>query len=226
MKPHDCAIIFDVDGVLVNSYDAHFQSWLALAKETGIDFTREQFAETFGRTSRDIIRHFWGDVTDAEVAEMDERKESLYRDIVRADFPAMPGADELLAALQDAGFSIAVGSSGPPENIALVLDSLEFGSLVDVRVTGMDVTKGKPDPQVFLLAAARLGREPSQCLVVEDAPAGIEAAHRADMACIGLCSTGWRREDLVAADVVIDHLREITPTRAIELIEQRAERSV
>jgi beta-phosphoglucomutase len=225
MTPHDCAVIFDVDGVLVDSYEAHFQSWLALARESGFDFTREQFAETFGRTSRDIIRHFWGDaVSEDEIEPMDERKEALYRDIVRQDFPAMPGADDAIAALHDAGFRLAVGSSGPPRNVALALDSLEFGTLIDARVTGRDVSKGKPDPQVFLLAAERLGCEPERCLVVEDAPAGIEAARRGGMAVIGLVSSGRTREELSAADYVAETMRQITPQRVLEFIEANAER--
>ncbi len=225
MNSHPGAVIFDVDGVLVDSYEAHFQSWLALAEEAGFSFTRPQFAATFGRTSRDIIQHFWGEVDAAQVGPMDNRKEALYRDLVRDAFPAMPGADDLIAALHDAGVALAVGSSGPPENVGLVLESLEYGSLIDARVTGMDVTKGKPDPEVFLIAAKRLGRAPGECVVVEDAPAGIEAAHRAGMAAIGLCSTGRTREELSIADLVVDELPEITPVVVRDLIAAQAGRS-
>ncbi|MFG0327616.1 MAG: HAD family hydrolase [Phycisphaerales bacterium JB037] len=223
MHSHTGAVIFDVDGVLVDSYEAHFQSWLTLAEEAGFSFTREQFAATFGRTSRDIIQHFWGEVAEARVGPMDDRKEALFRDIVRGDFPAMPGADALIAALHDAGLQLAVGSSGPPENVALVLESLEYGSLIDARVTGMDVSQGKPDPEVFQIAAKRLGCEVGECVVVEDAPAGIEAAHRAGMAAIGLCSTGRTRDELRDADLVVEELCEITPAAVRELIALRAE---
>ena len=101
----------------------------------------------------------------------------------------------------------------------------EYGSLIDARVTGMDVTKGKPDPEVFLIAAKRLGRAPGECVVVEDAPAGIEAAHRAGMAAIGLCSTGRTRAELSAADLVVEELREITPAVVRDLITAQAGRS-
>jgi len=117
------AVIFDMDGVLVDSYRAHFASWLALARECGFEFTERQFAATFGRTSRDIIANLWPDPPpDERIAEMDDRKEALYREIISKDFPAMDGARELIRALHAAGFKLAVGSSGPPENVAVALD--------------------------------------------------------------------------------------------------------
>jgi len=166
------AAIFDVDGVLVDSYGPHYRSWCELAAESGLSITEEQFAETFGRTSRDIIRRFWGDdaVDDARVHELDDRKEALYREIVSADFPAMDGAAELIDALHDDGILLAVGSSGPPENVGLVLERLGRRDRIGAVVTGMDVTRGKPDPQVFLIAARKLGVPPGSCVVVEDAP--------------------------------------------------------
>jgi beta-phosphoglucomutase len=110
------AAIFDMDGVLVDTYHAHYRSWLEMAESEGLHFTEAQFALTFGRTSREIIAHFWGkDRCDpAHIAELDRQKEAAFRRIIEADFPAMPGARELLAALHESGFKLAVGSSGPP----------------------------------------------------------------------------------------------------------------
>ena len=209
------AAIFDVDGVLVDSYSAHYHSWCALAAESELSITEEQFAETFGRTSRDIIRRFWGaDATDSSrVRELDERKEALYREIVSAEFPVMDGAADLIDTLDDEGILLAVGSSGPPENVALVLEQLERQQRIAAVVTGTDVTRGKPDPQVFLIAARKLGVPPDSCVVVEDAPDGIRAAHAAGMAAVALVSTGRTKNDFidVAPELMVESLRDLTP---------------
>ncbi|HJS09238.1 MAG TPA: HAD family phosphatase, partial [Pirellulales bacterium] len=187
------AAIFDMDGVLVDSYRAHFESWLRLYTELGVDYSEAAFAADFGRTSRDILRRAFGEkLTDAQIRDMDQRKEAYYRDIIRRDFPAMEGATELIDALAADGFLLAVGSSGPSENIALSLEKLARADKFAAVVTGSDVTRGKPDPQVFQLAAERLGVPPSSCVVVEDAPHGVEAARRARMKAIALTGTTTR----------------------------------
>jgi beta-phosphoglucomutase len=180
-----------------------------------LSITEEQFAETFGRTSRDIIRRFWGaDATDSSrVRELDDRKEALYREIVSAEFPAMDGAADLIDTLDDEGILLAVGSSGPPENVALVLEQLERQQRIAAVVTGTDVTRGKPDPQVFVIAARKLGVPPDSCVVVEDAPDGIRAAHAAGMAAVALVSTGRARDDFidVVPELIVESLRDLTP---------------
>jgi beta-phosphoglucomutase len=215
------AAIFDMDGVLVDTYRAHYRSWLALAEPEGIRFTEADFARTFGRTSREIIAHFWGRdrCDDARIAELDRRKEAAFRRLIEADFPAMPGAGELLKSLRAAGFRLAVGSSGPPENVSLVLDGLGARELFGAVVTGDDVVRGKPDPQVFLVAAERLGVAPGRCAVIEDAPAGVAAANAAGMTSVGLLSTGRTRKDLAAAREVVASLSELSPKMLRHLIQ-------
>ncbi len=202
-----------MDGVLVDTYHAHFESWLMMAERDGLSFTEEEFAATFGRTSREIIAHFWGDgrYSAAEMGAMDDRKEAIFREIIAADFPVMPGAAELLGDLRAAGFKLGVGSSGPVKNVDLVVDRLRARSLFDAIITATDVTRGKPDPQVFLLAAERMGVPPEHCAVVEDAPPGIEAANAAGAASIGFASTGRTAESLSAAKLVIRSLNELSP---------------
>ncbi len=220
---HDYAAIFDMDGVLIDTYRAHFQSWLTMAKRAGLSFTEAEFAPTFGRTSREIINHFWGGgrLSDAEIAAMDGEKEKAFRQIISRSFPAMPGVHKLLTDLYIAGWKLAVGSSGPPENVDLTLDRLGKRDLFSAIVTGMDVTRGKPDPQVFLLAAKQLDMPEARCVVIEDAQPGIEAAHAAGMAAVGMVSTGRTREELAAADLVVDSLAKITPRILEELIDRR-----
>lgn len=213
-------VIFDMDGVLVDSYRAHWQSWHFMADELGKGLTEEQFISTFGRTSREIIAEHWGAgcLTPEEIAEFDRRKEALYRELVASDFPAMEGATELIRALAASGFKLAVGSSGPPENVALAVDRLVAGQFFNTLVTGRDVTRGKPDPQVFLLAAERMGVAPADCAVIEDAPVGIAAANAAGMASIALLSTGHTAESVSTAKLIVHSLRELSPERIAGLI--------
>jgi beta-phosphoglucomutase len=218
------AVIFDMDGVLVDSYDAHFLSWRTIAASRGRSMTREEFDATFGRTSREIIAALWPDEvsSDEQIARLDAEKEAAFRNILADDFPRMPGAEALLESLHAAGFALAIGSSGPPENVELVLDRLGHRSLFGAVVHGMDVTRGKPDPQVFLLAAERLGVPPPHCAVVEDAPLGIAAAKAAGMASVGLVSTGRTWEGLAAADLTVDRLSRLAPAAFRLLIARRA----
>ncbi len=207
------AVIFDMDGVLIDSYHAHFESWAALCAEHDIPLGEERFASTFGRTSREIIHLLWPRPPDeATVRALDDRKEALFREIVARDFPAMDGAGELLRSLRDAGLELAVGSSGPPENVQLAVDRLGSHHFAAI-VNGRDVERGKPDPQVFLLAAERLGVAPGSCVVIEDAAVGIEAAHAAGMTAVALTSTGHVEADFSAqAPALIVHsLRELSP---------------
>ena len=203
-------VIFDVDGVLVDSYRAHLLSWAQFARDNGFSIGEEEFAVSFGRTSHEIIDAQWqGRLTADEIARRVDDKEALYRDIVRADFPAMDGAVELIDALHEAGFALAIGSSAPQENVELVLNQLDRGHLFGAQVNASDVTRGKPDPQVFLIGAERLGIPPARCAVIEDAPPGIEAANAAGMTSVGLAGTGRVAEELAAADLVVSNLREL-----------------
>lgn len=216
----DKGVIFDMDGVLIDSYQAHFQSWQVLAREEGLTISQQQFAEQFGRTSRECIGIWWGDrYQQADFPALSERKEAAFRQILAHEIPAMPGVHRLLDALTRTGFALAVGSSGPAENIHLVLDRLDRRATFGAVVTGDDVKRGKPDPQVFLIAAARLGIPPSRCVVIEDAPAGIEAAHAGQMKAVGLASTGRRPEDLSSADLVVRSLTELNPQLLQQLLD-------
>jgi beta-phosphoglucomutase len=212
------AVIFDVDGVLTDSYRPHFRSWMRMFAEQGIEFTEDAFRRTFGRTNRDILTTLYpGRLTNVQLRDWGERKEALYRDIIEHEFEPMPGAVELIDALHAADFKLGIGSSGPPENIRLTLEKMGRAAKIDAVVTGADVTRGKPDPQVFLLAAERLGVSPSQCAVVEDAPQGIEAANRAGMASIALLGTATR-DELKHAILTVDHLTGLTPQHIADLI--------
>jgi beta-phosphoglucomutase len=217
------AVIFDMDGVLIDTYQAHFESWRRLAAEHGVVITNAEFARTFGRTSREIIAATWkaGSPDQRQIRALDDRKEALYREIVAERFPVMDGARELVMSLRAAGFRIGIGSSAPPENVQLALRHLG-PALFDAVVNGRDVDRGKPDPQVFLLVASRLQVSPAACAVIEDASVGIEAANRAGMASVAFVSTGRTDEELLAAHptLLIHSLAELTPAALSVLVTQ------
>jgi beta-phosphoglucomutase len=212
------AVIFDMDGVLVDSYHAHFVSWSRLYGELGADYSEDEFAADFGRTSRDILRRRFGeDFPLEEIRKLDDRKEALFREELTEAFPVMDGAIELIDGLAAGGFRMAIGSSGPPENIALCLEKLDRCDKIEAVVTGADVSRGKPDPQVFQLAASRLALPAESCAVVEDAVHGVEAANRAGMLSIGLTGT-VARQQLAEANLVIESLHELSAARIRDLI--------
>jgi len=183
-------VIFDMDGVLVDSGPPHAESWRVLAGKHGLCMSDRDFADTFGQTSRDIIRRFWGArIADDQIQRLDDEKERIYRESIRGAVPLMPGVIEMLSALRDAGYKMAVATSGPPENAELALNEGRLRKFFSAVITGFDIEKGKPAPDCFLLAAARAKLTPEKCVVVEDAPVGVQAALAAGMKAIGYIGT-------------------------------------
>jgi beta-phosphoglucomutase len=187
----DYAVLWDIDGVLIDSAEQHRKSWQQLAEENGFAYSDERFWATFGRRNADVIpRMFGGRYPPDTVARLGERKEELYRRLLAAEAEPLPGAIELLSALHAAGYRQALGSSAPRENIALVIRLLGIGSYLDGSVSGEEVAEGKPAPDIYLAAAKQVRVPPSHCLVIEDAVAGIEAAHAASMRCLAVRRRG------------------------------------
>lgn len=203
-------VIFDMDGVLVDSAQPHLESWQVLAEENDRSITREQFAASFGRQNNDIIPLLFGDMDAKRCAALADRKEEIYRDLVRHAPPIVSGAVELVQALHERGVLLAVGSSGPRQNIELVLAAMGVGELIPVVISGDEVQRGKPDPQVFLLARQGLGIEAGRCAVVEDAPAGIAAALSAGTRAIAILMH-HPAEAFANADCIVDRLSDLTP---------------
>jgi beta-phosphoglucomutase len=151
-----------------------------------------------------------GELTADEIHALDHEKEAAYRALVAHRFPIMDGARELVASLRADGFRTAVGSSGPPANVALAIQGLALENAFDAVVTGRDVKRSKPDPECFLLAAERLSVPPERCVVFEDAPAGITAAKAAGMRCIAITSKGHTVERQREADLVFPTVKTVT----------------
>lgn len=196
-----------MDGVLVDSAAYHFAAWRDALTPDGVDFTHDLFRATFGQRNDTVLRRLFGEhVTDAEIARISDRKESLYRRrLVDDGIDALPGVRSWLQALHDAGWRQAVASAAPRANVVAVVDALDIGRFFGALTSAEDVTRGKPDPQVFLTAAARLATPASRSIVIEDAPAGLEGARRAGMKCVGVL-TGHAA---LHADLVVHRLTDL-----------------
>ncbi|MCH7839807.1 MAG: HAD family phosphatase [Planctomycetes bacterium] len=215
--PATIGVIFDMDGVLVDSAEAHFQSWQRLGRQQGVQLTQEQFSATFGRQNRDIIPLLFGEVSEPALREMADRKERIYRDLVRANPPIVDGAIDLVVSLHEAGAQLAVGSSGPRANIDLILEAMGVRDQVRVVVSSDDVSRGKPDPQVFSMACDRLGLPSRQCVVIEDAPSGVEAARAAGAHCVAVLMH-HSRESLKRAHRVVEKLADLRVADLFSLV--------
>jgi beta-phosphoglucomutase len=219
--------IFDVDGTLVDSHDAHFEAWRDTLAGHDINYGIEAFAKDFGRRNPEIINGLWAELgrdrpDAALMEEIADRKERHFRELLSASFPEMTGAAALLERLHQAGWRVAIGSSAPGENVQLSLDLLDSRRSIDAVVCGNDVERGKPEPDVFLRAAELLDLDPSRCVVIEDASAGVESARRAGMPAVAIASKGRTREELSDARLVIDSLEEIGPERLSQIIKEHS----
>lgn len=217
------AVIWDLDGTLVDTAELHFSAWERLASERAMPFTRADFHATFGWRNPEIIHQLFGArYSEREAADLGGRKEELYRAAAsRQGVVLLPGARSLLEGLQNAGVRQAIGSSAPRANLDLILRLTRVADFFAVLISMEDTQRGKPDPQVFLLAAARLGRTPARCLVLEDAPAGIQAARAGGMKCIAVRSSGHHSEETLraaGADRVVKSLEEISVQEVLQLL--------
>lgn len=210
---HTHAAIWDVDGTLVDTAELHFQAWLATAKEMNQPFSRADFIATFGRRNPEIIRQLFGqNFSNQEIDEIGSRKEELYRDAARHGVDLLPGVRPLLEVFHTVGFKQAVGSSAPRRNVDLILQITETEQFFEAIVGMEDTQRGKPDPQVFLVAAEKLGVRPENCVVLEDAVAGVEAAKAGGMKCIAVTFVGHHPEEKLkeaGADWVVRNLEEV-----------------
>ncbi len=224
---HAPAAIFDLDGTLFDTFDEHHAAWRHLCAEHGVPLTPELFAWSFGRRNEEIIPELWRRAglpvpSGESLHRLAEAKEGHFRRHFAADPRPIAGAVELLRSLRVAGWRLAAGSSAPPANVAAFVAALPADASFDATVSGADVARGKPDPEVFLRAAERLGAPPSCALVFEDAAPGIEAAHRAGMRCVAVASPGRTREELRAAELVVDDFTSLRPAHLRSLLDPTA----
>jgi HAD superfamily hydrolase (TIGR01509 family) len=213
-------VLWDLDGTLIDSAGYHWLAWRDTLAAEGRSVRPEDFANSFGKRNDEILRGlFRPDIPVSWIERISEVKERLYRRHVReCGLKPMPGAVEWLARLRDSGWKQALATSAPPLNIEVALEALNLRRYLDAVVGAEEVGRGKPDPAIFLAAAARLGVPAGRCIVVEDAPAGIEGARRAGMKSIGLLSDHHTE---LQADVVVASLDRLPLTTFEEMLAPR-----
>lgn len=217
--PGQLGALFDWDGVIIDSSKHHEESWERLARETGLALPPDHFLKGFGMKNEAIIPAILAWTREpAEIRRLSLRKEELYREIIRErGISPLPGVREFLERLDRAGIPCAIGSSTHRKNIETSLEVLGLGPFFQALITAEDVTQGKPDPEVFLKAAAALGRPPSACIVFEDAPVGLEAARAGGMAAVGVATTHGP-DRLARAHAVVKRLDELDLARLEALV--------
>lgn len=205
------AVIFDMDGVVIDSHPVHKRSWRLFLNSVGHDVTDEELEFVLeGSKREEILRHFLGDLRDDEIHEFGQRKEALFREQA-IDMQPITGFLEFLDIVAQSGLAIAIASSGSKSRVNYILEHLGVKHQFGAVITGDDVKNGKPDPLIFTLAAQRLHVAPESALVVEDAVAGVQAAKAAGMKCLGIAE-GHRSKILLdaGADYVVLDFRGLT----------------
>lgn len=201
------ALLWDLDGVVVDSGRYHYEAYRDLLSKLGRDLDQDAFRDFFGRRNDDIIRSLFGDLSTEQISTLSAEKEEIFRSKIADRTEALPGALALMRRMNASGKRQAIVSSTPRANIQLILDSLGVRPLLQAIVGEEDVSLGKPDPQGFLLGAKVLETQPAECLVLEDAPAGVTAAKRAGIPCIAVATT-QHPDSLADADLVVGSLED------------------
>jgi beta-phosphoglucomutase family hydrolase len=202
-------ILWDMDGVIADSYSCHFAAWQETFAKRGIKLTKDDFANLFGTRNDFII----GSIMDRQLPERDtsvivQEKEESFRRKAAGNIKPFPGAIRLLNALKKGNIRLGLASSTPRENIDLILNELNLKDIFDCTVFGQEVSESKPSPQIYLLAAEKLGVTPNDCVVIEDAPLGVKAAKTAGMKCLAITNT-HPRQKLEEADKTVESLENV-----------------
>ena len=201
-------VIFDWDGVVIDSSSLHEKSWEKLAEESGNGLPEGHFKKGFGKRNAMIIPEILGWSKDPETIDrLGKRKEELYREMGMVEgIPLLPGIKELLEALRAKGIQCVIGTSTEKKNVELACEQHDLSGFFSGAVCTEDVSNGKPDPEVFLKAAVLAKAEPQNCVVLEDSAHGIIAARRGGMKGLGLATTRDEKDLLEAgAHLVVDN---------------------
>ncbi|MBN8590022.1 MAG: beta-phosphoglucomutase family hydrolase [Rhodothermia bacterium] len=200
------ALIFDMDGTIVDNMAVHIEVWLALLAQNGVLQSASEFHRvSSGKTNPEILRYYLGsNLSDQAVQALGEEKEAMYRTIFADRIEAVNGLYSLLEEAQEQGLLLALATSAPPVNVPFVLNGLGLQHTFDAIVTANDVQNGKPHPEVFLKAAQKLQCIPEECVVFEDAPVGFLAAKHAGMSCIIVATSPFSAED-----AALPHIKQV-----------------
>jgi HAD superfamily hydrolase (TIGR01509 family) len=200
------AVIFDMDGVIVDSEPYSMQALIDILRQYGIEPTPDELQRSYGRRVRDdFVDYFSRHGVTADVDTAIAHKHARYYHLAAGHLQPLPGVVALLRRLRDHGNRLALASSGDRVKVAFGMQALALLDIFEAVVTGDDVSHSKPDPEIYLVAAQRLGVPPAKCIAIEDAPAGVEAAKRAGMRCLAVTNS-VARDRLHKADIVVDSL--------------------
>lgn len=209
------AFIFDMDGVIVDNAEHHYKAWEIFCKREGLPYERGASRYWFGNTNREILRKVFGRDLDAdEVKEKGEAKEKIYRELIADELAPVKGLKSLLNEMHKKGYRVALATSAPTANVEFVLGRLGIRDAFDPVVDASGVKEGKPSPEIYLKAARLLDRDPSSCLVFEDAVAGIRSARSAGMKVVGLITTLDEHE----LEDTVCNIKDFTETGLQELL--------
>ena len=215
---HLMGVIFDLDGVLIDTGQFHKEAWYMMSEEEGLTFSDKLFSSTFGMQNYQIIPMMTSCcLTDKDISRMSDRKELIFRTLINGKLKLLAGAEDLINDLKDNGFLLSIGSSTTKLNMDFISENLSIFNCFDAIVIGEDVTNGKPAPDTFLKAAEKLSLEPRCCVVVEDAVQGVQAGESAGMSVVAVTTT-CQRNDLLQADLIVDSLDELKPDDFIKLL--------
>jgi beta-phosphoglucomutase-like phosphatase (HAD superfamily) len=204
------AFIFDIDGTIIDSMPFHERSWDVFLMGRGVPAVgADFFRRTAGRTGVEVMRELFGPLSEGDAHAFVREKEAIYRELFAPEFREIAGFTAFARKAKAAGVRLACATAGDPDNIAFALGGLALQGFFDAAVGAHDVARGKPEPDLFLLAAARIGADPRECLVFEDAPLGIEAARRAGMRAVAITST-VPAEELGAPAHVVARAQDFT----------------
>ena len=214
------ALIWDMDGTMVDTREAHWLAWRESLTAEKYDLSRETFLKSFGQRNDTILRSLLGDdLPDVDVVRIGDAKEQIFRDVIQdRGVQFLPGSEQLIDQAAAHCLPQAVVSSAPRLNITAILEVLGRLDTFAVLVCAEDVRQGKPHPEGCITASGKLGVSPSNCIVLEDAPAGLEAARRAGMVCVGVLST---HDHLSDADRIVDSLEALSLVDLETLLHQR-----
>lgn len=201
------AVIFDMDGVLVNNHHAHFEAWMAFSHKYNFPLNDEIYLRDFnGKTNRDLFNMIFGEISEDKFQSLVNEKEEMYQNIFSQNLKEHTGLTPFLKRIRENNLKIAVGTSAPTMNVDFILDRLDLRQYFDVVVDGLMVKNGKPDPEIYLKCKTLLGVQ--EAVVFEDALLGIEAAKRADCAVVGVATTHRRVELVGKVDLIVSDFNE------------------
>jgi len=201
-------VIFDMDGVIVDNQDYHYEAWMKFCQKYDV-IPEGDVSRYFGMTNNDILTNIFPDnLSDKQLYEYAGEKEKLYQNLYQGNIEIADGLEHLLISLTEKGVKLGIATSAPSTNVDFVLGNTRLHIYFDVVVDSSMIKRGKPDPEIYLTAAEEMGLAPEECIVVEDSVAGVKAGKAAGMMVVAITTTS-AREKLSEADQIIDHFNEL-----------------